>query len=204
MRLIDILNKDYEKIGLDTIVYKNKTIDEVDAMVEEIRKQFSSIHKFDIEDQRAISVWNKGQEFKRTMDLFAGIRLFVWIVGIGTIIAGIVGVSNIMIIVVKERTKEIGIRKAIGATPFSIVSTILAESILITSFAGYFGLMLGIGLLELISSVLPPIDFFVNPEADLRVAISATILLIASGTFAGFFPAVKAAGIKPIEALRDE
>ena len=138
------------------------------------------------------------------MDLFAGIRLFVWIVGIGTIIAGIVGVSNIMIIVVKERTKEIGIRKAIGATPYSIVSTIIAESILITAFAGYIGLMLGIGLLELISSVLPPIDFFVDPEADLRVAISATILLVVSGTLAGLFPAVKAASIKPIEALRDE
>jgi len=182
----------------------DKNIEEVDEMVNQIKKQFSAIHKFDVEDQRAISVWNKAEDYKRTMDLFAGIRLFVWIVGIGTIIAGIVGVSNIMIIVVKERTKEIGIRKAIGATPFSIVSTILAESILITSFAGYFGLMLGIGLLELISNALPPIDFFVNPEADLRVAISATILLVASGTFAGFFPAVKAAGIKPVEALRDE
>jgi putative ABC transport system permease protein len=182
----------------------DKTLDEVDEMVNQIKKQFSAIHKFDVEDQRAISVWNKGQDFKRTMDLFAGIRLFVWIVGIGTIIAGIVGVSNIMIIVVKERTKEIGIRKAIGATPFSIVSTILAESILITAFAGYLGLIVGIGLLELVSKALPPIEFFVNPEADLRVAISATILLIASGTFAGFFPAVKAAGIRPVEALRDE
>ncbi|MBU8891245.1 MAG: ABC transporter permease [Bacteroidales bacterium] len=182
----------------------DKTIDEVDAMVEQIRKQFSAIHKFDVEDHRAISIWNKAQDFKRTMDLFAGIRLFVWIVGIGTIIAGIVGVSNIMIIVVKERTKEIGIRKAIGATPYSIVSTIIAESILITAFAGYVGLILGIGLLELISKALPPIEFFVNPEADLRVAVSATILLVVSGTLAGLFPALKAAGIRPIEALRDE
>ena len=180
------------------------TIEEVDGMVDQIRKQFSAIHKFHPDDQRAMSVWNKAQDYKRTMDLFAGIRLFVWIIGIGTIIAGIVGVSNIMIIVVKERTKEIGIRKAIGATPFSVVSTILAESILITSFAGYVGLILGIGLLELISSALPPIEFFVDPEADLRVAIGATILLVVSGTLSGLFPALKAAGIKPIEALRDE
>ena len=182
----------------------NQTTEEVDQMVEQIRKQFASIHKFDVEDNRAISIWNKAQDYKRTMDLFAGIRLFVWIVGIGTIIAGIVGVSNIMIIVVKERTKEIGIRKAIGATPYSIVNSIIAESILITAFAGYVGLMLGVGLLELISSVLPPIEFFVNPEADLRVAVSATILLLICGTVAGMFPAIKAANIKPIEALRDE
>jgi len=179
-------------------------IGEVDEMVDQIRKQFSAIHKFHPDDQRAISVWNKAEDYKRTMDLFAGIRLFVWIIGIGTIIAGIVGVSNIMIIVVKERTKEIGIRKAIGATPLSVVGTILAESILITAFAGYVGLILGIGLLELISNALPPIEFFVDPEADLRVAISATILLVISGTLAGLFPALKAASIKPIEALRDE
>ena len=109
-----------------------------------------------------------------------------------------------MIIVVKERTKEIGVRKAIGATPYSIVSTIITESILITAFAGYVGLVLGIGLMELLSSALPPIEFFVNPQAELRVAISATILLVISGTFAGMFPAIKAANIKPIEALRDE
>ncbi len=182
----------------------DQTLDEVEKMVEQIRKQFSAVHKFDVEDRRAINIWNKAEDYKRTMDLFAGIRLFVWIVGIGTIIAGIVGVSNIMIIVVKERTKEIGVRKAIGATPYSIVSTIITESILITAFAGYVGLVLGIGLMELLSRALPPIEFFVNPQADLRVAISATILLIFSGTFAGMFPAIKAANIRPIEALRDE
>lgn len=192
------------KINQISLTTGDQTIEEVDEMVTQIRKQLSVIHKFDVKDRRAVSIWNKAQDYKRTMDLFAGIRLFVWIVGIGTIIAGIVGVSNIMIIVVKERTKEIGVRKAIGATPYSIVTTIIAESILITAFAGYVGLILGVGLLELISSILPPIEFFINPEADLRVAISATILLVVSGTLAGMFPAVKAANIKPIEALRDE
>lgn len=107
-------------------------------------------------------------------------------------------------IVVNERTKEIGIRKAIGATPFSIIGLILMESIAITGFAGYIGLVLGVGLLELVSSNLPDLPFFVNPEANFNVAISATLLLIVAGTLAGFVPARKAARIKPIIALRDE
>jgi len=107
-------------------------------------------------------------------------------------------------IVVKERTKEIGIRKAIGATPGSVVGLIMMESILITGFAGYLGLVIGVGLLELISSNMPGTDFFRNPEADFRVAVSATILLVVSGALAGLVPATKAARIKPIVALRDE
>jgi len=124
--------------------------------------------------------------------LFAAIRLFIWIIGTGTIIAGIVGVSNIMMIVVKERTKEIGVRKALGATPFSIISLILQESVLITAFAGYVGLVLGVGLMELLSPMFENSDtFFKNPGVDLRVAISATILLVVSGAVAGFIPARK-------------
>jgi len=170
---------------------------------DEIRAQFANRHNFDKNDQRAIYINNNVEEYKKFMNLFAGIRIFVWIIGIGTIIAGIVGVSNIMLIVVKERTKEIGIRKAIGATPQSIIGLILLESIAITAFAGYVGLVLGVGLLELISPHVQS-DFFLNPEADFRIAVSATILLIISGTLAGFVPARKAAAIKPIDALRDE
>ncbi|PLX11006.1 MAG: hypothetical protein C0597_15755, partial [Marinilabiliales bacterium] len=155
------------------------------------------------EDQRALYINNNVEEYQKMQNLFAGIRIFVWIIGIGTIIAGIVGVSNIMLIVVKERTKEIGIRKAIGATPGSIIGLVLLESILITAFAGYVGLVLGVGLLELLSPHIQS-EFFTNPEADFRIAISATILLILSGALAGFVPARKAASIKPIEALRDE
>jgi len=170
---------------------------------DEIRAQFANRHNFDKNDQRAIYINNNVEEYKKFMNLFAGIRIFVWIIGVGTIIAGIVGVSNIMLIVVKERTKEIGIRKAIGATPQSIIGLILLESIAITAFAGYVGLVLGVGLLELISPHVQS-DFFLNPEADFRIAVSATILLIISGTLAGFVPARKAAAIKPIDALRDE
>jgi putative ABC transport system permease protein len=107
-------------------------------------------------------------------------------------------------IVVKERTKEIGIRKSLGATPWSIVALIMQEAIVITSFAGYIGLVLGVGLLELISKKMPPTEFFRNPEADFSVAVAATVLLILAGAVAGLFPAIKAARVNPVVALRDE
>ncbi len=182
----------------------NSTPEEADAMVNEARTLLSNKHVFDPKDERAASFWNKSEDVRRFNALFAGIRLFIWIIGIGTIIAGIVGVSNIMMIVVKERTKEIGVRKALGATPFSIIALVLQEAIVITAFAGYIGLVLGIGLLELVARNMPQSEFFKNPEANLSIALGATILLIIAGTMAGFFPAMKAARIKPIEALRDE
>jgi len=179
------------------------TMEESMKIENDIRSKYSIRHKFDKNDQRALFINNNVEEYEKFQNLFAGIRLFVWIIGVGTIIAGIVGVSNIMLIVVKERTKEIGIRKAIGATPGSIIGLVLLESILITAFAGYVGLVLGVGLLELISPHIQS-EFFTNPEADFRIAVSATILLIVSGAIAGFVPARKASSIKPIEALRDE
>ena len=181
------------------------TLEESRRMVDQVRNDLSARHNFDSEDLRAVSIYNNVEQYKQFLDLFAAIRLFIWIIGTGTIIAGIVGVSNIMMIVVKERTKEIGVRKALGATPFSIISLILQESVLITAFAGYVGLVLGVGLMELLSPMFENSDtFFKNPGVDLRVAISATILLVVSGAVAGFIPARKAASIKPIEALRDE
>ena len=181
------------------------TLEESRRMVDQVRNDLSARHNFDPKDLRAVSIFNNVEQYKQFLDLFAAIRLFIWIIGTGTIIAGIVGVSNIMMIVVKERTKEIGVRKALGATPFSIISLILQESVLITAFAGYVGLVLGVGLMELLSPMFENSDtFFKNPGVDLRVAISATILLVVSGAVAGFIPARKAASIKPIEALRDE
>ncbi len=178
-------------------------IESLKAMEEYLRKSFAARHKFDPTDRRAMWINNNMENYQRTMALFSGIRIFVWIIGVFTIIAGIVGVSNIMIIVVRERTKEIGIRKALGATPNSIVSLVLLESVLITSAAGYMGLVLGVILLE----VLAPhtqIEFFMNPSVDLSVGIQATLVLVFAGLLAGFFPAWKAANVKPIEALAHE
>jgi len=178
-------------------------IEALKQMEDHIRSSFASRHKFDPTDKRAMWINNNMEGYQRTMALFAGIRIFVWIIGAFTIIAGIVGVSNIMIIVVRERTREIGIRKALGASPNSIVGLVLLESVLITSVAGYIGLVFGVILLE----VLAPhtqIEFFMNPSVDLSVGIQATLVLVFAGLIAGFFPAWKAANVKPIEALADE
>ena len=180
------------------------SVDESLEMIETVKQELSDKMKFNPADPRAIHVYNSIENYQTFMTLFANIRNFIWIIGIMTIIAGIVGVSNIMMIVVKERTKEIGIRKSMGATPWSIISLILQESILITAFAGYVGLVLGVGLLELLSNVLPDTDYFANPEVNMDVAISATVILVLCGALAGFVPARKAASVKPVVALRDE
>lgn len=144
-----------------------------------------------------------------------GIALFIWVIGIGTLTAGIVGVSNIMLITVRERTREFGIRKAIGATPFSILKLIIVESILITAVFGYLGMILGIGLTEGINSVMEMMNagknvsqddmsIFLNPTVNLSVVLSATALIIGAGVLAGYFPARKAVKITAIEAMRNE
>ncbi|WP_282013833.1 ABC transporter permease [Marinifilum flexuosum] len=178
-------------------------IEALQQMENHLRKSFAARHKFDPKDRRAMWINNNMEGYQRTMALFSGIRIFVWIIGAFTIIAGIVGVSNIMIIVVRERTREIGIRKALGATPKSIVALILLESVLITSVAGYMGLVMGVLLLELLAPHTQ-IEFFMNPSVDLSVGLQATAVLVIAGLLAGFFPAWKAANVKPIEALADE
>ena len=189
---------------LSLTVPVTSSLEESKRVEEKIRTEISKIHHFDPKDERAVSIGNSLEDINMFMNLFNSIRFFVWIIGIMTIIAGIVGVSNIMTIVVKERTKEIGIRKAIGAKPGSIIGMILQESVFITSLAGFVGLLLGTGLLELIRRYIPENDFFYNPEADIRIAVAATILLIIAGLLAGFYPSRRAARIKPIVALRDE
>ena len=163
-------------------------------------------HQVSSEDKRAIRSFNMAEPAKMVNGLFLAINGFIWFVGLGTLMAGIVGVSNIMIITVKERTREIGIRKALGATPFGIVSTLLMESILVTAIAGYAGLALGVGLLELVSfglrSAGANLPFFQNPEVNFQVAITSIILLVLVGALAGLVPALKAARIMPIEAMR--
>ena len=155
------------------------------------------------DDESAIGINNSIKNAKQFYDLNLYIRLFFWWVGICTIIAGVVGVSNIMLIIVKERTKEIGIRKALGASPVSIIGMILHESIFITTIAGFVGLLSSLLLLELVGPQVSS-DYFLNPEVDFSIALTTLILLVVAGALAGFFPAYRAAKIKPIVALRDE
>ncbi len=179
-------------------------LEKTEAMATEIREMLAQRHRFAIEDRRAVFVNNMNEFFQRFVNLMTGIRIFVWIIGIGTILAGVVGVSNIMMIVVKERSKEIGVRKALGATPGSILGLLLQESVFITAVAGYVGLVLGGALLEVGAKFLPDSEFFVNPGIDLRLALAATALLVLAGTVAGFVPAYRAARVQPVEALKDE
>ncbi len=177
---------------------------ESEAFEKELRAVFAERHKFDKEDLNAMWIYNTLKEYKMFTNLFLGIQIFVSIIGAFTIIAGIVGVSNIMIIVVNERTKEIGIRKAIGASPSSIIGMILLEAVFITAIAGYIGLVLGILTLQGASSLIPSNQFFVNPEVDFKIAVIATLVLIIAGTLAGLMPSLRASRIRPVVALRDE
>ena len=138
--------------------------------------------------------------------LFVGINGLVWFVGTGTLIAGIIGVSNIMLIIVKERTKEIGVKRALGAPPSHIVRQLILESVFLTAIAGYIGLVISVALLELISSAIPSDgnNMFKNPGVNLDVALTALGILVVAGALAGLIPARKAISISPVEALRNE
>ena len=182
----------------------NASTERSEQMSEEIRQHLSKKYHFDPKDLNAVGIYNNNIEYKRIMGMLDGIKLFVFIIGVLTLIAGVVGVSNIMMIIVKERTREIGVRKALGATPYSIVSLIIQESIFITFIAGYIGLMAGIGLVELARYLKVEGDFFKDPEVDLSIAISAVLLIIIAGALAGLFPAIKAARVEPIHALRED
>ncbi len=173
------------------------------AFSEKIEDDFKKKFNVAPEDQSAVRVRSFAEDIKETMIILGGINLVIFIVGIGTLISGVIGIGNIMTFAVKERTKELGIRKALGASPRSIVSMILQEAMLITVVAGYLGLLVGIVLLKAIGNGLK--DFFIlNPYVDTGIIIAATVTLILAGLFAGYIPARRAARIKPIIALRDE
>lgn len=169
-----------------------------------IRRELASRHRFSFDDQRALYIRNNLEQFEKFMTLFANVRVFIWLIGIGSIIAGIVGVSNIMLIAVKERSKEIGVRKALGATPWSVIKLIVTEALLLTSVSGYLGMVAGIVALEVMAKTVRGIEYFSNPEVDINVALAAIVLLIVTGILAGYFPARRAAAIQPVEALRDD
>ena len=173
------------------------------AISEGIEAQIKEMHVVAPDDQSAVRVNNTLEEAKKIYALVATIQAVFWFVGIGTIIAGIVGVGNIMLIVVKERTKEIGIRKALGALPMSIVGMILQEAVFITMLAGLLGLIVGLGVLEAVGPQIDS-DFIKYPQVNFNIALTTVFLLVFAGALAGFIPAYRAAKIKPIVALRDE
>jgi len=199
-----LMEKGTDKIGQFIIGFKPE-IGYAGAMAFEksLRKYIKDKKNISPKDQNGFYVRNVADQLKKNQQFAKVLQLIVGFVAFGTIIAGIIGISNIMVFVVKERTKELGIRKALGATPKAVIGTILLESVFITTVSGFIGMMLGIALLSTLGDKLK--DFFItNPYINIGVAIAATIVLIIFGAIAGYIPAKKAARIKPIVALRDE
>jgi putative ABC transport system permease protein len=182
----------------------------VSVVEEKVKDIIKKRHSISPTDTQAINSVNIEKQFLQMSGLFLGISILTWIVGIGTLMAGVIGVSNIMLVIVKERTKEIGVQRALGARPVTIITQIMLESVALTTVAGYIGLSLGVGLLELINKIIesqPKSNeemFFRHPEVSISVAVASLIVLIIAGLFAGSIPAKRALQIKPIEALREE
>ena len=169
-----------------------------------IRSVLARRHEFDPMDSNAVWVWNQFANYLKQGQAMVYLNLAVWVIGILTLLTGIVGVSNIMFVSVRERIHEIGIRRAIGAKPKNIIIQILAESVAITALFGYIGLVAGMAVLQVINAFLGDSQGFSNPTVDISIALQVTVALIVAGAVAGLFPAIKATKVKPVEALRDE
>ena len=176
----------------------------------DVKALLKARHKIAPDDERALQMFNRDKAYQRFVGLFLGIQTLTWIVGVMTLLAGAIGVSNIMMIAVAERTREIGIRKAIGATPLSIMGQIVAEATLLTGLAGYLGLCAGVGVLEISAKIVKAMprgqgpNFFSSPEIDLSRALLAAALLTVAGALAGLAPARAAVAVRPVEALAHE
>ncbi len=205
-------NREFHNIAMQ--VNGLETEQENNDFNDKLKKTVAQSLRFDPNDTQALHLWNSQRNYVETMKIFGGITLFVSIIGIFTLIAGIVGVSNIMLVSVKERTREIGIRKAIGAPPSTILTSIIVESILITTIFGYIGIVFGVGLTEGINFIMVqsaaanPSDtgmsVFKDPTVQLSYVFISTVILIIAGIIAGYMPAHRAVKIKPIEAMREE
>lgn len=176
------------------------SVAELEAKVLKLLKER---HRIDPTDEFAFGTNNNEEEFEEYANVFSGIKFLIWFVGTLTLIAGVIGISNIMLVIVKERTKEIGIRRAIGAKPISIVSQIILEALVLTTMAGYVGIVLGVWAVELAGPLIED-DSFKNPEINFETILIALGVLVLSGCFAGFIPAYRALEIKPVDALRTE
>jgi putative ABC transport system permease protein len=194
--------------SLDFIAVTAKTGSSAASVGDKAIKLLKRRHTIAPNDEQAIGNFNLEEIFKQIGGLFMGIDFLVWLVGTGTLLAGVIGISNIMLVIVKERTKEIGIQRAIGAPPIAIMSQIVMESVVLTTIAGFVGLTLGVGLIQLINmamtSNVESRQMFKNPSVDFNMAITALTILIISGALAGLIPARRAIKVRPIDALRYE
>jgi putative ABC transport system permease protein len=182
---------------------------DINRIEDQVKAVLAYRHDIHPDDDAAFGYNNVGEQFKKLNGLFIGIRGLIWFVGIFTLLAGVIGVSNIMLIIIRERTQEFGIKRAMGATPLKIISTVISESVFLTSLAGMTGLAAGIYLVELVDKIVgTPKDMssvgFLHPSVDFNIALTALIILIIFGALAGIIPAKRAVSIKPIEAIRAE
>lgn len=189
---------------IDVKIGDIKTLEESQDAEQAIRASLAKAHEFDPADRSAVWTWNRFEQYLQGQQGSLIINMAVWIIGILTLLTGIVGVSNIMFVSVRERTHEIGIRRAIGAKPRSILTQVIAESIGVTALFGYIGVFCGMAVLQVVDLFTKNMDGFSNPTVDISIAVKVTIALIIAGALAGLFPALNAIKVKPVEALRDE
>jgi putative ABC transport system permease protein len=184
-----------------------ETEEQADALTERIRDKMGAYLGFDPADTSALYIWDSAKDSIQTFKIFGYINMFLWVIGFACIMAGIVGVGNIMLVTVKERTREIGIRKAIGATPWSIIKMVIIEAVFITTVAGYIGIILGLGVTALVGKVLESAGGgadmpFQDPTVGLGIVFAVLAILVICGAVAGLIPSLKATRIRPIEAMR--
>ena len=207
LKVIYNINEYYE---LKFITKGLDTKEDNEVFQKELKRKIAALHDFSPEDRRGVWIDSAMVNSLETMRIFNTINIFIWVIGIAMLISGVVGVSNIMRITVKERTNEIGIRKALGAKPRSILLSIVMESLVITTIFGYIGMVCGIGVMEVVNMIMESsggmsdpngMSVFVNPTVDISIVVSATLVLIISGVAAGFAPAWNSVKVKPIEAM---
>jgi len=195
-----------DRLGNLVVDLNVESVEDSKIAEDKIRADLAAYHRFDPKDKMAVGMWNSVESAQDAKIMLRFIFIFIWLVGIGSIIAGVIGVSNIMLIIVKERTKEIGVRKALGATPGSIISMIVYEAVFLTTLAGYLGLACGLGIVYGIQQFIIANDveaeFFKNPEVDLWTIMGAMFILIASGVISGLIPALQAVRINPVVAMK--
>lgn len=199
------LSAEKDQVGQMIVMLKDvKSEEDGTAAEKSIRETMANVHSYDADDESALWIRNSFVQGIKAMNALDFLNIGVWTLGILTLLTGIVGISNIMFVSVRERTHEIGIRRAIGAKPASVLVQIITESVAITTLFGYIGIIMGTVATQIIAGIIGETEFLKNPTVNISIAIEVTVLLIISGALAGLFPALKALKVKPVEALRDE